>query len=264
MSSSITSDRGRNSRNPDVGFGVVGRKTVTISSSGGKHSPTNNNQSDGCEKGASTPAKGDLKAHTAVGEDSPLYYSSLQLGADGQKLKESLDVIYSPSGGVGGSGSLSGIVSPPSHNGSGSSSVASGSKSGGGGGEGGSVLGHPGRVLTCIHCRESFSAEANPRGSCAYTPTDCLRRGIEAVSCFTCAKCLLYHCVSDAESDYVHPCSCSNSDGGAARRWIGLTLLSILVPCLCCYLPLMACYKAGAACKICGGRHSSQESSKTR
>lgn len=109
-------------------------------------------------------------------------------------------------------------------------------------------------LYTCAHCRESFSLDSNPRGSCQYAP-DCLRKGIEAVTCLQCAKCLLYHCMSDSEGDYVHPCECSNVDGHRTRRWIGLTFLSILVPCLCCYLPLMACYKCGMVCNVCGGKH---------
>lgn len=108
--------------------------------------------------------------------------------------------------------------------------------------------------LTCAHCRESFSSEENPPGSCHYAP-NCLRRGIETITCLQCAKCLLYHCLSDSEGDFVHPCECSNRDGHRTRRWIWLSLLSILVPCLCCYLPLMACYHCGALCKMCGGRH---------
>ena len=95
-------------------------------------------------------------------------------------------------------------------------------------------------------------------GVCAYAPPDCTRRVIETASCLQCAKCLLYHCMSDPEGNYVHPCECSNSDGHWTRRWIGLTLLSILVPCLCCYVPLMGCYKCGTKCNVCGGRHEAQ------
>jgi hypothetical protein len=111
-------------------------------------------------------------------------------------------------------------------------------------------------TLTCAHCRESFSHASNRRGACPYAPNDWARSTVETVTCLSCAKCLLYHCMSDAEGDYGgHPCECSNTDGTWGRRWLGLTLLSILVPCLCCYLPLMACYKGGAACSLCGGRH---------
>ena len=122
----------------------------------------------------------------------------------------------------------------------------------------GSSLTKPGAssvMLTCVNCRETYAPESNKRGSCAYAPVDCVRKGIEAASCLQCAKCMLYHCMSDTEGDYVHPCDCSNNDGHRLRRWLGLTLLSILVPCLCCYLPLLGCYKCGSLCNVCGGKH---------
>lgn len=41
-------------------------------------------------------------------------------------------------------------------------------------------------------------------------------------------------------------------------RWIGLSLLSLIVPCLCCYPPLRACHWMGVSCGVCGGRHRPQ------
>jgi len=113
-------------------------------------------------------------------------------------------------------------------------------------------------TLTCAHCHESFSHASNRRGACGHAPQDWARSTVETVTCLSCAKCLLYHCMSDSDGDYGagHPCDCSSEGGGTwGRRWLGLTLLSILVPCLCCYFPMMACYKGGAACSLCGGRH---------
>ena len=109
-------------------------------------------------------------------------------------------------------------------------------------------------TLTCTHCRESFSADDNRRGDCSEAPS-IIRKGIETMTCLNCAQALLYHCMSDSEGDYVHPCECSNADGHAVRRWIGLTLLSVLVPCICCYVPLIGCYRCGEFCNVCGGRH---------
>ena len=75
---------------------------------------------------------------------------------------------------------------------------------------------------TCVHCRQSFSLSFNPRGGCPDAPPDCGRRCVERVSCVAAAKCLLYHCMSDAEGDYPpNPCTCSNADGHWARRWLG-------------------------------------------
>jgi Sprouty protein (Spry) len=74
-----------------------------------------------------------------------------------------------------------------------------------------------------------------------------------------CARCMLYHCMSDSEGDLInHPCSCSSNaaeEVSCTKRWIGLALLSLLVPCLWCYPPLKACHMIGIQCGVCGGKH---------
>lgn len=111
----------------------------------------------------------------------------------------------------------------------------------------------------CKHCQDMFTYDTNSRGSCEFAP-DCVRSAIDTLTCITCAQCMLYHCMSDAEGDFAHhPCECGGPGGTAdescGRRWLGLTLLSLLVPCLWCYLPLRACHRCGVACGLCGGRH---------
>ncbi|KAH8027775.1 hypothetical protein HPB51_009442 [Rhipicephalus microplus] len=107
----------------------------------------------------------------------------------------------------------------------------------------------------CRHCLEEFSEDSNVRGSCEYAPDDVLAC-INAASCISCAHCMLYHCMADAEGDFSQrPCSCSGSPRDCRRRWAGLALLSLLVPCLWCYLPLRACHRAAVGCGLCGGRH---------
>jgi len=107
----------------------------------------------------------------------------------------------------------------------------------------------------CVHCHEQFSERSNPRGSCRYSP-DIVKQGIECVSCLACAKCLLYHCHYDDENftdDDI--CTCDNSDGQLGMRWLGLSLLAVIVPCLCLYPVLTACHVCGRACRMCGARH---------
>ncbi|XP_071449748.1 sprouty-related, EVH1 domain-containing protein 2 isoform X2 [Hetaerina americana] len=147
-------------------------------------------------------------------------------------------------------------------------------KGGGGRGSGG---GGGGRAR-CRHCNEAFSLGDNARGCCEYAP-DPVRTGIDAVSCISCAQCMLYHCMADAEGDFArHPCDCGSGggggegpggggdvggpggDGSCGRRWLGLALLSLLVPCLWCYPPLKACHRCGVACGLCGGRHEASPS----
>ncbi|PSN30462.1 Sprouty-like protein [Blattella germanica] len=107
----------------------------------------------------------------------------------------------------------------------------------------------------CRHCQELYSEDENARGSCEYAP-DCVRSGINAVACIQCAECMLYHCMADAEGDFAqHPCECGVVDENCGRRWLGLALLSLLVPCLWCYPPLRACHWCCVSCGICGGRH---------
>lgn len=107
----------------------------------------------------------------------------------------------------------------------------------------------------CHYCQEMFDEEENYQGSCEYAP-DPVLACINAATCISCAQCMLYHCMSDAEGEFnEHPCSCDTSDDQCHRRWIGLALLSLLVPCLWCYLPLKACHHCGLRCHLYGGRH---------
>lgn len=108
--------------------------------------------------------------------------------------------------------------------------------------------------VQCKHCREVFSLDDNPRGSCEDAP-DSVERCIECVSCVSCTQCLMYHCWADADGEFRHPCSCDSHDPKLCKRWTALTFLSLLLPCLWCYLPLKACHRCGIMCGLCGGRH---------
>lgn len=121
---------------------------------------------------------------------------------------------------------------------------------------------HDNTRLRCKYCQRIYSDDDNPRGSCEYAP-DKIGKAIDTVSCLICARCMLYHCMSDAEGENSHslehnPCICSTEDG-CGRRWFGLALLSLIVPCLWLYPPLRAIHWCGMACSICGGRHHQME-----
>ena len=113
----------------------------------------------------------------------------------------------------------------------------------------------------CRYCQEFYQEEWNRKGSCAFAP-DCIKSGIDTISGMMCARCMLYHCMSDSEGDLInHPCSCSSNaadEVSCSKRWIGLALLSLLVPCLWCYPPLKACHMIGIQCGVCGGKHKPQ------
>ncbi|XP_055536737.1 sprouty-related, EVH1 domain-containing protein 1 isoform X2 [Wyeomyia smithii] len=111
--------------------------------------------------------------------------------------------------------------------------------------------------LRCRYCQEFYNDEWNHKGSCDYAP-DCFKTAIENMSCMLCARCMLYHCMKDSEGETAsHPCSCA-AESGCTKRWIGLALLSLLVPCLWCYPPLRACHWIGVSCRLCGGKHKPQ------
>uniref|UniRef100_A0A8C5P3G7 Sprouty-related, EVH1 domain-containing protein 2 n=1 Tax=Jaculus jaculus TaxID=51337 RepID=A0A8C5P3G7_JACJA len=112
------------------------------------------------------------------------------------------------------------------------------------------LLHQPGTLLST-----RFSLRAhNRRGRCHDAP-DPARTCIRRASCLWCAHSLLYHCMSDPEGDYADPCSCDTSDDRFCLRWMALVALSLLAPCMCCYLPLRACYHCGVLCRCCGGKH---------
>lgn len=106
----------------------------------------------------------------------------------------------------------------------------------------------------CIYCREMFNHEDNGRGQCQDAP-DPIRQCIYKVSCMLCAESMLYHCMSDSEGDFSDPCSCDPADEQLCLRWLALVALSVIAPCMCCYLPLRACHHCGEACRCCGGKH---------
>ncbi|XP_072933838.1 sprouty-related, EVH1 domain-containing protein 2 isoform X2 [Epargyreus clarus] len=110
--------------------------------------------------------------------------------------------------------------------------------------------------IKCRHCHEWYLESANRAGACEYAP-DCFRSCIDYVSCIKCAQCMLYHCMSDAEGEFtLHPCACAKPDDACAKRWVGLTILSLLVPCLWCYVPLRCVHRVARSARLAGGLHA--------
>ena len=117
---------------------------------------------------------------------------------------------------------------------------------------GGHLLGR--QRARCVYCHDSFTHEENTRGSCKDAP-DGVMQGIEKVTCISCARGMLYHCMADADGNYGDPCVCDFTDSNNCKKWTALTLLACFVPCLWCYPPLTACYRCGTECGCCGARH---------
>lgn len=84
---------------------------------------------------------------------------------------------------------------------------------------------------------------------------------IDYASCLCCVKALFYHCSKDHELDCESetircaedPCSCVPYK--RATRWGCLSVLSILLPCLCCYWPMRGCVSLCAKCYAKHSRH---------
>ncbi|XP_020642688.3 sprouty-related, EVH1 domain-containing protein 3 isoform X3 [Pogona vitticeps] len=106
----------------------------------------------------------------------------------------------------------------------------------------------------CVYCRDVFSHEENGRGQCQDAP-DPIGRCVYQFTCMWCAESMLYHCMSDSEGEYSDPCSCDTGHPHFCVRWMALITLSLVVPCMCCYLPLHACHSCGEHCGCCGGKH---------
>lgn len=74
---------------------------------------------------------------------------------------------------------------------------------------------------------------------------------VDYCSCMCCVKGLFYHWGKDYEMDSDVTCAdqpCSCSPHKRILRWACLGLLSLPLPCLCCYWPLRGCVKTCEKC----------------
>ncbi|XP_039997737.1 protein sprouty homolog 2 [Xiphias gladius] len=77
-----------------------------------------------------------------------------------------------------------------------------------------------------------------------------VQSAVEYGTCVCCVKGLFYHCSSDDEDTCADkPFSCTQSH--CCVRWTTVSLLSLLFPCLLCYLPAKGCV---AVCQSCYDR----------
>ncbi|GAV08134.1 hypothetical protein RvY_17872 [Ramazzottius varieornatus] len=112
----------------------------------------------------------------------------------------------------------------------------------------------------CKYCHEYYSVEGNEKGACEFAP-DKAKECINRLTCVPLASGLL-SCGcggnegSDGEEYSPHPCSCDTSAKNCFWRWLALTAMSLLLPCLWCYYPLKGCHKMGLLCGACGGKHA--------
>ena len=75
---------------------------------------------------------------------------------------------------------------------------------------------------------------------------------LEYCTCLCCVKGLFYHLADSNHDDYSwgdKPCSCG--DKKCCLRWSIMGMISLVLPCLWCYLPGRGCI---SACKMCFAR----------
>ncbi|KAM8904253.1 protein sprouty homolog 2 [Spinachia spinachia] len=122
------------------------------------------------------------------------------------------------------------------------------------GSQGGKHLGvHGNKCEDCGRCRCPECSRPRVLPSCWMCGRRCVcsvQSAVEYGTCVCCVKGLFYHCSSDDEDTCADkPFSCTQSH--CCVRWTTVSLLSLLFPCLLCYLPAKGCV---AVCQSCYDR----------
>jgi len=110
-------------------------------------------------------------------------------------------------------------------------------------------------LVQCMYCCEPFDPElGNGRRKCQDAP-DRVMDWINVASCVCVADTVAYHCFADSEGDYEPTCVCSRLSLHCVLKWTAAVLMSIFLPCLCCFWPLVGCRKCAMHCGYCVPRH---------
>lgn len=68
------------------------------------------------------------------------------------------------------------------------------------------------------YCQEFFTEEFNRNGACEFAP-DRFKASLEYTTAMKCARCMLYHCMSDSEGEMPqHPCECVPEESVCSKR----------------------------------------------
>ncbi|XP_030600719.1 LOW QUALITY PROTEIN: protein sprouty homolog 2 [Archocentrus centrarchus] len=112
---------------------------------------------------------------------------------------------------------------------------------------------HSCRCEDCGRCQCSECRRPRALPSCWMCGRRCMcsaGNAVEYGTCVCCIKGLFYHCSSDDEDTCTDkPFSCTQSH--CCVRWVTVSLLSLLFPCILCYLPIKGCV---AVCQCCYDR----------
>ncbi|KAG8198027.1 hypothetical protein JTE90_001865 [Oedothorax gibbosus] len=105
------------------------------------------------------------------------------------------------------------------------------------------------RRCRCAACRRGRALPSRwiCNNKCLCSP----HTAVDYCSCMCCVRGLFYHWAKDYEMDSDVSCAdqpCSCAPHHRLLRWGCLGLLSLPLPCLCCYWPLKGCVKACEGC----------------
>lgn len=110
-------------------------------------------------------------------------------------------------------------------------------------------------LFLCEHCGKCRCTECTlPRTlpSCWVCNQECLCSAqslVDTATCMCLVKGIFYHCTEDEDDEGScadKPCSCSQAN--CCARWSFMAALSIVLPCLVCYLPATGLAKLGQKC----------------
>lgn len=109
-------------------------------------------------------------------------------------------------------------------------------------------------ALLCEKCGKCRCTECTlPRAlpSCWVCNQECLcsaQNLVDSVTCMCLVKGVFYHCTDEDEEGSCadKPCSCSHSN--CCARWSFMAAVSLVLPCLMCYLPATGCAKLSQKC----------------
>uniref|UniRef100_A0A3Q3JJL2 Protein sprouty homolog 2 n=2 Tax=Monopterus albus TaxID=43700 RepID=A0A3Q3JJL2_MONAL len=109
---------------------------------------------------------------------------------------------------------------------------------------------HSNKCENCGRCKCLECSRPRVLPSCWMCGNRCVcsvQNIVEYGTCVCCIKGLFYHCSSDDEDTCADkPFSCTQSH--CLIRWTTVSLLSILFPCLLCYLPAKGCVPVCQSC----------------
>uniref|UniRef100_A0A2D4FXG0 Protein sprouty homolog 2 n=1 Tax=Micrurus corallinus TaxID=54390 RepID=A0A2D4FXG0_MICCO len=109
---------------------------------------------------------------------------------------------------------------------------------------------HAYRCEDCGKCKCKECTYPRTLPSCWICDKQCLcsaQNMVDYGTCVCCVKGLFYHCSNDDEDNCAdNPCSCSQAH--CCTRWSTMGVVSLVLPCLWCYLPAKGCLKLCQGC----------------